>query len=320
MAGRAEHREAFDRLEELLHTAAAAHARALTAHRGTPTGDTAERRLEHALERLARLRWHATAPNLSTTALFQAAVNGERRLEHTLEGPAAEAAARRARSLIDAARRGVRVQPPRMGPRSGTPLGVYVEPLRPELEQAFRRSREPYLRWRDGAVVVLPDEELQALRDEGDEVDVLFLDGDELLDFDAREDRPALDTVLAQRLAVSRAAPDRVGDSRARHARRMMLRQSAALRVLRDRLAGEHAAAHAALLPTLGDHRRHLEAPLAAAPPPHGAPSDPVAAAHDAERRLEAHVGSWAAEPDDPAGLRGHFRAVAQVAAPVGDR
>ena len=92
-------------------------------------------------------------------------------------------------------------------------------PLRPELEGSLHERREPYMGWRDGVVVVLSEAELAALRAAGDEVDVLFLDPDELLDLDGDGDRPALEAELERRLAAARAAPDRVGDSRKRHSR-----------------------------------------------------------------------------------------------------
>ena len=104
-----------------------------------------------------------------------------------------------------------------------------------------------------------------------------------------------------------------MGDSRDRYVLRMLLRQSTVLRNLRDRLAAEHPAAHSALLPILTDHRTLLEVRLAAEPAARAVLQDPLGASIDGERDVQALVSQWAAEPEDPAGLRGRFRAVADA-------
>jgi hypothetical protein len=243
----------------------------------------------------------------------QTAVGNELRLAAALDEPASAAAVTRARSLVDAARRGVRLHAREPARPVTLHRGVYVEPLRPELEWSLWQREEPYLRWRDGAVAVLREDEADALRAVADEVDVLFLDPGELLDLAARDDRPALDAELERRLAAARAVPDRVGDSRDRYALRMLLGQSIVLRNLRDRLAAGHPAAHSALLPILAGHRTLLEARMAAGPPAPAVPHDPLGASIDSERDVQALADRWAAEPGDPAGLRGRFRAVADA-------
>lgn len=311
MADRSEHLAAFDRIAALLRAGAAANAHALETRRGTPAGAAVERQLEHTLDRLAVLYGRGSYENRSTSALFENAIENELRLAHEREaagaGPSAVHAAR-AHALVDAARRGVRLRV--LPPPPARPMrGVYVAPLRPELEQSLQRRREPYLAWRGGAVAVLPETELATLRAAGDEVAVLFLDPDELLDLDGRGDRPALEAELERRLAAARAAPDRVGDSRDRHLQRLLLRQSTLLRNLRDRLAAEHPAAHGAIQPILGENRAMLEAALTGAAP-RAAAADPLSASIDHERELQALVTRWAAEPDT-AGLLARFQAVA---------
>ena len=311
MADRSEHAAAFDEVAGLLHTAAAANARALHAHRGTAAGHTVERQLEHTLDRLALLHGRGTYENLSTEEILEAALENELRLAHALEEEeAAAAAAARAQSLVDAARRGVGLHVTHATPPLRLLRGAYVEPLRPEVELMLWQEREPYLRWRDGAVVVLSEEDIEALRAAGDEVDVLFLDPDELLDLDGAGEPRALEAELERRLTAARAAPDRVGDSTAHFVRRRLLHQSTVLRNLRDRLAGDHPGAHAALLPVIAEHRAQLETSLAAAPPEG---EDPLGATIDAERRLQTLVTPWPAEPEDPAGVRGRLQAVADA-------
>jgi hypothetical protein len=313
MVGVLEERAAFDQLAALLQTTAAANARALEDRRGTPAGRVLEEQFEQTLDRLALLYGRGTYENLSTAEIVQTAVGNELLLAVALEDPESAAAVMRARSLVDAARRGVRLHVREPAPPVTLYRGVYVEPLRPELQRSLWQREEPYLRWRDGAVVILREDEADALRAAGDEIDVLFLDPDQLLGLDARGDRAALEAELERRLAAARAAPDRVGDSRDRYVLRMLLRQSIVLRNLRDRLAAGHPAAHAALLPILAGHRALLEARLAAGPSAPVMLRDPLGASIDSERGVQALVSRWAAEPGDPAGLRGRFRAVADA-------
>lgn len=142
---------------------------------------------------------------------------------------------------------------------------------------------------------------------------MLFLDADELLDMDFRGDRPALDAELERRRAVARTAPDGVGDSPDRYVLRLLHGQSIVLRNLRDRLAGDHPSAHEALLPILAGHRALLEDRLAAQPTDEEAEQDPLGSAIGTERAVQEHLGRWAAEPGDPAGLRERFRVVASA-------
>lgn len=310
MASVPDERAAVEQLAALLRAAAAASARALQDYRGTPAGDALDQQLEHTLDRLAQLSGLGTYPNLSTAEIVQQAVDDELRLAVVLDEPQAAAAVARAQSLVDAARRGVRLHVGEPAQSVRRPRGVYVEPLRPEFERSLWATEEPYLRWRDGAIAILDEDEAVALREAGDEVDVLFLDPDELLELDGRGDRPALEAELDRRLTVARGAADRVGDSRDRYVLRMLLRQSVVLRNLRGRLADEHPAAHAALLPILAEHTALLTARLAAAPAPRAALRDPLGAAIDREREVQALADRWSAEPGDPAGLRPLFRTV----------
>jgi hypothetical protein len=314
VASIAEERAAFEQLAAQLRSAAAHSARGLRAHRDAPAGSALDRHLEHTLDRLAMLYGRGTYENLSTVDIVETAVDNELRLAAELDGPDAAAATGRARALVDAARRGVRLHVKEPAPSVRLFRGVHVAPLRPELEHALWAREEPYLRWGDGAVLVLDEDELAALRAAGDEVNVLFLDADELLDLDFGDDRPALEAELERRRAVALTAPDRVGDSRDRYLLRLLHGQSIVLRNLRDRLADEHPSAHAALLPVLAGHRTLLEDRLAAAEPPtEEALGDSLGASIDTERDVLSHVSRWSAEPGDPAGLRGRFRAVADA-------
>jgi hypothetical protein len=308
-----EERAAFEQLATLLQSTAAANARALQGRRGTPAGRVLEEQLEHTLDRLALMYGRGTYENLSTAEIVETAVGNELLLAAALDGPASEAAVARARSLADAARPGVRLHPREPAPSVTPGRGVYVEPLRPELRQSLAQYEQPYTRWRAGAIVILGQGEVDALRAAGDEVDVLFLDPGELLDLIGRNDQQALEAELARRVAAARAAPDRVGDSRDRHVLRMLIKQSTVLRNLRDRLAAEHPAADSALLPVLAGHRMLLEARLAAGWPAAAVLADPLGDLIDSERRLQVLVSRWAAEPGDPAGIRRRFRVVADA-------
>jgi len=314
VASAAAERAAFEQLAAQLRSAAASSARGLQAHRGTPAGSSLDSQLEHTLDRLALLYGRGTYENLSTADIVQAAVDNELRLAAALDEPDASAATARARALVDAARRGVRLHVREPAAPVMLNRGVYVEPILPELERSLWHREEPYLRWRDGAVLVLDEDELAALRAAGGEVDVLFLDPDELLDLDGRGDRPALEAELERRLAAARAAPDRVGDSADQYLLRLLHAQSIVLRNLRDRLAEEgHQSAYAALLPILAEHRALFEKRLAAEPATGAATQDPLGDSIDTERGVQALAGRWAAEPGDPAGLRGRFGVVAEA-------
>jgi hypothetical protein len=324
MATITEQRAGFEQVAGLLREAAATSAHALAAHRGTPAGEALDRQLEHALDRLALLYGRGTYENLATEEIVATAIGNELRLAAALEDPGASAAAtERAWSLLDAARRGYRLHVREPAGTVRFQRGAYVEPLRPEVERWLWSSHEPYLRWREGAMLILDDDEARQLRAAGDEVRVLFLGADELLDLDGRGDQQALDAELERRLAAARSAPDGVGDSRDRFALRMLLDQSTVLRNLRDRLADGHPSAHAELLPVIAGHRAVLQEHLVAAPPPAAravsggvpgaVPGDLLGAAIEAERDLQALVTRWAAAPDDPSGLRDRFRAVAGV-------
>jgi hypothetical protein len=317
MANVADERTAFYQLAGQLRDAAAASARGLRAHRGTPAGDALDRQLEHTLDRLAMLYGRGTYEALSTPDIVETAVENEQRLAAALESPDDAAAAARARALVDAARRGVRLHV--REPASSVRLhrGVYVTPLRPELERVLWAREDPYLRWGDGAVLVLDEDELATVRADGDEVKVLFLDADELLDLDFRDDRPALEAELERRRAVARTAPDGVGDSAERYVLRLLHGQSLVLRNLRDRLAGDHPSAHAALLPILAGHRALFEDRLATDPP--ADEQDPLGAAIYAERGVQELAGRWATEPGDPSGLRNRFRVVADAGTHLAD-
>jgi len=313
MASPQEQRAAFGQLDTLLRGAAAASARALQVHQGTPAGDALDRQLEHTLDRLALLYGRGTYENLGTADILQIAVRNELRLAMALDERAAADAAMRTEALLDAARRGVQLHVRQQAPSVDVYRGVFVAPLRPELERSLWQRHEPYLRWRGGAVVILAEDEADALRDAGYQVDVLFLDADELLDLDGSADRTALEAELESRLEAARAAPDGVGDSRDRYVLRMLLGQSIVLRNLRDRLAAAHPAAHAALLPVLAGHRTLLEARLAPGPAARAVLQDPLGASAATERDIQALVRQWVAEPDDPSGLRSRFQAVADA-------
>jgi hypothetical protein len=318
VASIAEERDAFDQVAARLRAAAAASARGLRARRGTPAGSSLDDQLEHTLDRLALLYGRGTYENLRTEDIVETAVQNEQRLAAELDEPDATAAARRARALVDAARRGVRLHV--REPSSARLFrGVHVAPLRPEVEDALRAREEPFLRWGDGAVLVADEARLAGLRDAGDEVNVLFLDSDELLDLDFRDDRPALEAELERRRAAALTAPDRVGDSRDRYLLRLLDGQSIVLRNLRDRLTDEHPSAHAALQPILAEQRTLLEGRLAAQPAAPAAERDPLGAAIASERAVQELTGRWAAEPGDPAGLRDRFRVVGDAGTRLAD-
>jgi hypothetical protein len=301
MADAADESAAFEQLAGQLRDAAAAAARGLRAHRGTPADDAFDRQIEHTLDRLALMYGRHSFEALKMPDIVQTAVN-EQRTATALDGADVDSATGRARALVDAARRGVRLHVREPAPSVRQRRGVYVTPLRDELQRGPWAREDPCLPWSAGAVLILDENELAAVREGGDEVDVLFLDTDELLDLDFRGDRPALEAVLGQRLAVARTASDRVGDSPDRYLLRLLHLQSVVLRSLRDRLAGGHPSAHAALLPILAEHRALFEDRLAAQPG--GTTQDPLGDAIDAEGGVQELAGRWAAEPGDSSGLR----------------
>jgi hypothetical protein len=320
MASVDEERAAFDQLAAQLRDAAAAAARGLRASRGTPAADALDSQLEHTLDRLATLYGHGTVENLSTEDIVQAAVNNELRMATTLEEPDAAAATRRARALVDAARRGVRLHVREPAPSVRLYRGVHVTPLRPEVQSALWSREEPFMGWGDGAVFVLDEDGIGELRTAGDEVNVLFLDSDELLDLAGRGDASALQAELERRHAAAQTAPDRVGDSTDQYLLRLLDRQNIVLRNLRDRLADGHPSAHAALLPILAGHRTLYETRLAAQPAASTtAVPDPLGDAIESERGVQELAGRWAAEPGDPAGLRERFRVTAEAGSRLAD-
>jgi hypothetical protein len=307
MATVAAERAAFEQLAGQLRDAAAAAARGLRAHRGTPAGDALDRQLEHTLDRLALLYGRGTYENLSTEDIVDTAVRNEQRLAAELDEPDATAAARRARALVDAARHGARLHVPEPSPSVRLFRGVHVAPIRPELAQALRAREEPFLVWGDGGLLVADEDALAELRAAGDQVNVLFLDADEL------------EAELERRRAAAVAAPDRVGDSRDQYLLRLADGQSIVLRNLRDRLADEHPSAHAALQPILAEHRALHEERLAARPADPATGQDPLDDAIATERGAQETLGRWAAEPGDPAGLRERFRLISGTGTRVGD-
>ena len=320
MATASEHHAAFRQIDDLLRRTAAASARALAAHRGGLAAADLEGQLEHTLDRLAWLHGRGTCENLSTEELFRSAI--ESQVHHARETPGAEAteALTRAQALVDAARRGHGLHIEGLTPVEPR-RGVYVEPLRPDVEQQLRKTRRPFMRWRHGAMLVLTQRALEELRAAGDRVEVLFLDSEELLDLEQRGDAAALDAELARRLAVAAAAADHIGDSPAGYRVRRLLHQSTLLRNLRDRLAGEHPAAHQALLPILAQQRAVLEAALQAVPPAPSAAANALDALDESiaqEQALQALVTHWAAEPDI-AGFGLRLRAVADAGTRLAD-
>ncbi|MGH3168547.1 MAG: hypothetical protein ACRDN0_22030, partial [Trebonia sp.] len=275
--------------------------------------------LEHTLDRLALLYGRGTYENLGTADIVHTAVDNELRLADVLPEPESAAASRRAQDLVDAARRGFRLHVREPAAASSPLRGIYVAPLREEFERSLWAREEPYLRWRDGAVAILREDEAEWLRDAGNEVDVLFLDPDELVDLERSGGRPALEAELERRLAAARGAADRVGDSRDKHVARMLLRQSIVLRNLRDRLADGHPSAHSALLPIVAGHTDLLATRLADSPATSAVQADPLGASIYDERSVQSLAGRWAREPGDPAGLRNRFRVVAAAGTRLAD-
>jgi hypothetical protein len=307
------HRAAFDATASALRDSVAASVFALEAHRGTPATTTIEKHLEHSLDRLAALYGVGTFENLSVQELFDSAIRAElhlafetARLANTT--PHLHQAA--ARELVDAARRGSHLVV-QANPVIDPQRGVYVESRRPEFMQMLTATRNPYAAWHDGIITILPEQMLAHLRATRDSVDVLFLDGDEMHDLFGRQDFTALDAELRRRLAVARAAADRIGDSRERHVLRQLMHQSTILRNLQDRLASDHPSAHRALLPIIADNRARIDAAHLRTPPGKAVLADPLAATIAHEQTLQAALTRVLASGTDPAGLAARFRAVA---------
>ncbi len=163
MASVDEERAAFGQVAGQLRGAAASAARGLQVHRGAPAGAALDGQLEHTLDRLARLYGHGTFENLSTEDIVETAVDNELRIASALDGDDATAATRRARALVDAARRGVRLHVREPPPSVRLFRGAHVTPLRPELQQALWAQEEPYLNWGDGAVLVMDEDGLEVI-------------------------------------------------------------------------------------------------------------------------------------------------------------
>lgn len=317
MATPSEHFAAFRQIDGLLREAATASACALAAHRGGPAAADVEGHLEHTLDRLAWLHGRGTFENLSTEELFRSAIASQVHDARETGGTESAEALARAQALVDAARRGNGLHIEGLAPVEPR-RGVYVDPLRPAVEQQLHKTRRPFMRWRNGAMLVLTQRALEALRTEGDHVDVLFLDSDELLDLEQRGDPAALDAELARRLSIARAAPDHIGDVRAEYRVRRLLHQSTLLRNLRDRLAAAHAAAHRALLPILAQQRAVLETALRAVPQVPSAAAEALDESIAQEQLLQTLVARWAVEPDI-AGFGLRFRAVADAGTRLAD-
>lgn len=308
MASPAQYMAAYREVADLLHASAVSTARTLHAHPSAAARATLDQQLEHTLERLALLHARGTVENLSTVSLYETAIDNELRLAQESHG--AHGHAPRATAIHEAARRTPRVHA-RM-PAPSIRRGALVAPLDAQLEAQLTARREPYMAWEGAALVALPEPELTALRAAGYEVDIVFLDADELLDR-AAERHPGFDAELARRRAAARRAHDHVGDSHARHRQRKLLAQSTLLRNLRERLATEHAPAHAALAPIIAENRALLEHELRAEPAlltAHAPSPDPLRESIAHERALQTALARLVAD-DDLAPMRVRFAAVA---------
>jgi hypothetical protein len=314
-------RAAFDRLADALRGSAAVTARALVTYRGRLAENAVRDHFDHTLDRIAAMYGRGTYEALTTAGIADAAIGKELRLAAALagahsDGPTVTAARARARSLVGVARRGVRLHVREQGDPPPLRHGVYVQPLREDVEHLLWANEEPYARWRDGALLIRDEDEIAALREQGDEVTVLFLDPDELLDLAGREEperRAAFEAAFDRRLAIARASADGVGDSRDRYVVRLLFDQTVVLRNLRDRLADGHPFAYEEILPIVAEHTDLLAARLATEPVADATLRDPLGASIAAERDIQALVRRWAAEPADPAGLRERFRVVADA-------
>ena len=106
MADRSEHHAAFAQIADELRAGAAANALALRDHHGLPAAEALERQLENTLDRLALLYGRGTYENIGTSELFAIAMRNEVALGHERE---AAANSSQHQALVDAARRGVRL-------------------------------------------------------------------------------------------------------------------------------------------------------------------------------------------------------------------
>ena len=211
-----EHRRAFYALADFLRQSIQTTAQAVHAHRGRASGEALEKHLDHTLERYAGLYGLGTFENLTVSEIFVSAINGEARIaeeyRHEMEqqperraelAAAAERHDRRARELIDAARRGNRLHVP-SGPHGIEAYrGVYVAPFSAKVQALLIRDREPFVRWQDGAVAAVPESLIAKLRGTGAEVTVLFRDADELTDEAGQHTPEEMEAELSRRVATA---------------------------------------------------------------------------------------------------------------------
>ncbi len=302
---------AFCQIADDLRTMAVANARALEEHRCAPAAAILEKQLEHTLDRLARFYGRGSYENLTTQRIFQIAVDEEIQFAQELDPADRAGALSRAHRLVDASRRGRRLNVKAYPARSPARV-IYVEPFRPEFRIQLLSVTEPFLTRENGAVVVRNELEINELRAAGDDVFILFLNAPDFLDLIERHDRLVLDAELVQRLAQARAAPDRIGDSRPAYIRNQLLQHDVGLRNLRDRLAAEAPAARRELLPILAEHRQLLERELIRAP--QGRPCSPLEESIAREREFQYLLSCWtaAAEADNATGMLGSLKVVAE--------
>ncbi|KYF77253.1 hypothetical protein BE20_39905 [Sorangium cellulosum] len=336
MPTRDEHKAAFRQLLDLLHTSLDTCAAAIRSLPGAPEQAALEAHFEVLLDRHADLYGIGTYENNVTSAIFSSAVHNEAwmALEHEAEASRprvtseeerqellARAAShrRRARALIDACRRGVRLRVPQGIPHVDPYRGVYITPDTPEVRRLLTYDREPFIRFRDGVVATVHDSRIADFQALDAAVAVLYLDGDALHDaaVDAAQSaaaQAALERDFAARLEYSEREGKGVGEPIAAQTRRALLHQSHVLRNLGRRAASEHPAAHQAMTPVLREHTAMLLDAIAAfpvAPAVRGGPDALLSAVVDQERRMTAHAAAWAASAraEDAAGLRAHFEA-----------
>jgi hypothetical protein len=316
MAGGGEHRAAFREIANELRAGAIANARALNVRRDSPAGDVLDRQLENTLDRLAAMHGRGVFENLSPEAIFHSAIETDVAIAHAraaLGDDVAGASPGRAQRLIDAGRRGAGINLRGEIPPHRPFHGAYIEPASENLLLYLQQSREPFVRWEQGVLVILQATVLESLRANGYKVEILYLDGDELLDLDAAGDKAGFAAETNRRLAQARLADDHVGDSRQHHLLRLADKQNRILRNLRDQLQLKgHSAARAAILPEIAASRTIYEAALMAAPMHRAAIRDPLAAVIVHEKKARQMAEKFAAE-ENVAGLREHFRIVANA-------
>jgi hypothetical protein len=190
--------------------------------------------------------------------------------------------------------------------------GVFLAPYSDGLLDGLVFARDYFVRWRDGVVAAIPENQIEPLQQVAPHAVILFLEGDAMGEQMMRAQiagENSIESAFEQRLLYAQTvSPVQVGEDFDAYATRLLLKQNALLRSLDSRLSAEaHDTAWRHCSPLLVENTAQLQAALAAQPENQSA--DPLADLESLEVYITAHAASWAGHcrDQDSAGLLFQF-------------